>query len=180
MLHFARQCVYSPEGIPQAFITLFPRCLYIRHFCYDLSIAIFCSKIFLPLSHAVVDMTSPILRLIVVRIFLRCFGTSCFIYIVWSYLGIFLVFLLSRVFLVGYLYNHFVLIWEFFTPALADSFPLESEWQQVSSNFQDSSLYSGRSQQCYSLCGLHSSSYFQVFPSLYQFFDDYTECINCS
>ena len=30
-------------------------------------------------------------------------------------------------------------IWEFFTPVLADGFPLESEWQQVSSSLQDSS-----------------------------------------
>ena len=32
-----------------------------------------------------------------------------------------------------------LLLWGFFTPALADSFPLESEWQHVSSSFQDSS-----------------------------------------
>ena len=32
-----------------------------------------------------------------------------------------------------------LLISEFFTPALADGFPLESEWQQVSSSLQDSS-----------------------------------------
>ena len=30
--------------------------------------------------------------------------------------------------------------WEFFTPALADGFLLESEWQQVFSSFQDSLL----------------------------------------
>ena len=35
---------------------------------------------------------------------------------------------------------------ELFTSALADSFSLESEWQQVSSSLQDSSQYSGRSQ----------------------------------
>ena len=32
-----------------------------------------------------------------------------------------------------------LLVWEFFTPALADSFPPESDWQQVSSSHQDSS-----------------------------------------
>ena len=32
-----------------------------------------------------------------------------------------------------------LLIWEFFTPALADGFPLESERQQVTSSLQDSS-----------------------------------------
>ena len=35
---------------------------------------------------------------------------------------------------------------QLFTPALADGFSLESEWQQVSSSLQDSSQYSGRSQ----------------------------------
>ena len=35
---------------------------------------------------------------------------------------------------------------EFFTSANTDGFSLESEWQQVSSSFQDSSQYSVRSQ----------------------------------
>ena len=38
-----------------------------------------------------------------------------------------------------------LLLWEFFTPALADERLLEFEWQQVSSSLQDSSRYSGRS-----------------------------------
>ena len=37
-----------------------------------------------------------------------------------------------------------LLFWEFFTPAIADCFSLEFEWQQVSS-LQDSFQYSGRS-----------------------------------
>ena len=32
-----------------------------------------------------------------------------------------------------------ILIWEFFTPALANGFLLEPQWQQVSTNIQDSS-----------------------------------------
>ena len=64
--------------------------------------------------------------------------------------------------------------WEFFT-TLADSFSLESEWQQVSSSFQDSSQYSDRSQQCCSLDGIISSSYLQVLQFLYQSFGDYTK-----
>ena len=48
-----------------------------------------------------------------------------------------------------------LLLWEFFTPALADGFPLEFEWQQVSSSLQDSSQYSGRPQQCCRLDSLH-------------------------
>ena len=35
---------------------------------------------------------------------------------------------------------------EFFKSALADGLSQEFEWQQVSSNLQDSSQYSGRSQ----------------------------------
>ena len=33
----------------------------------------------------------------------------------------------------------------FLSPSLADGFSLEFEWQQVSSNFQDSPRYSGQS-----------------------------------
>ena len=54
---------------------------------------------------------------------------------------------------------HFFTPWKFFTSALADGLSLESEWQQVSSSLQDSSQYSGRSQQYCSLDCLHSSSY---------------------
>ena len=49
---------------------------------------------------------------------------------------------------------------------------------QVSSNLQDPSQYSGRSQQCCSLDSLHLSSHFQVLQSLYQPFSDCTECTN--
>ena len=58
-----------------------------------------------------------------------------------------------------------LLLLEFIT-ALADGILLEFEWQQVSSSPQDSSQYSGRSQQCCSLDGLHSSSNFQILQSL--------------
>ena len=51
----------------------------------------------------------------------------------------------------------------FFPPALVDSLSLESEWLQVSSGFQDSPQYSGRSKQNSSLDGLCSSSDFQLF-----------------
>ena len=77
----------------------------------------------------------------------------------------------------------FVWIWlqdftlEFFALESADGFPLEFERQHVSS-LQDSSQYSGWSQQWCSLDDLYSSSYFQVFRSLYQSFGDCTECIN--
>ena len=71
-----------------------------------------------------------------------------------------------------------LLFWEFFTPAFADGFQLESEGQQVSSNLQDSSQYSGQSQHCCTLDGLHSSSYLQVLQFLYQSFGAYTEQAN--
>ena len=47
---------------------------------------------------------------------------------------------------------------EFFISAWADGISLEFEWQQASWSLQDSSQYSGRSQQSCSLNGLHSSS----------------------
>ena len=62
-----------------------------------------------------------------------------------------------------------LLIWEFFTPVLADGFRLESEFQQVSYCLLDFSLYFGQS---------HSSTYLQDFQSLFQSFVDYTECTN--
>ena len=58
-----------------------------------------------------------------------------------------------------------MMIWlleSFFTSATAGGFLLEFEWQQISSSLLDSSQYSGRSQQCYSLDSLHPSRYFQV------------------
>ena len=73
---------------------------------------------------------------------------------------------------------YYLLSFEFFTSALVNGFSLEFEWQQVSSSLQDSSQYFGRSQQCYSLDSLHSSSYFQVLQPLYQSFGDCTKCTN--
>ena len=75
-------------------------------------------------------------------------------------------------------WDYYLLFGEFFTPALADSFSLEFERQQVSSNLQYTSQYYGRSQQCNSLDGLHSSSYFQLLQSLDQFFGDCTKRTN--
>ena len=51
---------------------------------------------------------------------------------------------------------------------LVDSFPLVSEWQQITPSLQDSSQYFGRFQQCCSLDGLYSASYFEVLQTLYQ------------
>ena len=75
--------------------TSFLWCLSIRHVCYDLYFPIFCSKIILLPSHSVVGMSSNLLPLLAARIFFRCFGVSCFVCIVRSYLGIILVFILS-------------------------------------------------------------------------------------
>ena len=54
----------------------------------------------------------------------------------------------------------------------ADGLSLLSESQQVNSSLQDTSQYSGRSQLCSSLHGLHSSCYFQTLLSLLQSFGD--------
>ena len=56
---------------------------------------------------------------------------------------------------------------EFFTLVLANGLSSEFKWQQVSSSLQDSSLYSGRSQEYFSLDGLHSSSNFQDLRPIY-------------
>ena len=55
-----------------------------------------------------------------------------------------------------------LLIWEFFTSALADGFIQETERQQVSASILDSYEYSDRSQQCYSLDDIHFSSSLQI------------------
>ena len=52
---------------------------------------------------------------------------------------------------------------EFSIPVLTGGFSLKSEWQQVSSGLQESSLYSGQSYLYY---GLNSSSDFLI-PSLF-------------
>ena len=43
-------------------------------------------------------------------------------------------------------YYYYFTPWEFFPSVIADCFPLEFEWQQISSSLQDSSQYSGWSQ----------------------------------
>ena len=75
-------------------------------------------------------------------------------------------------------YYYYLLLFEFFIPVLVDGLSLEIEWQQVTSSLLASSLYSSRSQQCCSLDGLHSFSYFQVLQSLYQSFGDFTKSTN--
>ena len=67
-------------------------------FCYDLSIPIFFSKIFFAYFASGCRYGFAHSPLIVNTIFFRCLGTSCFVYIVCSCLGIFLVFLLSLFF----------------------------------------------------------------------------------
>ena len=59
-------------------------------------------------------------------------------------------------------FTFILIIWGVFTPALDDGFPPKSEWQQVSSNLQNSSRYSGwsKKKKCCYLDGLNSSSYF--------------------
>ena len=67
---------------------------------------------------------------------------------------------------------------EFFESTFPDDISLESEWQQIFPSLQDSSRYSGRSQQCCSLDCLHLSSCFSVLLSLYQSFSDCTKSTN--
>ena len=66
----------------------------------------------------------------------------------------------------------------FFTPALTGGLSLESKWQQTYSGLLDSSQYSGRSQQCCSLNGLHSSFNVQLLQSPFQTFGDRSKSTN--
>ena len=79
---------------------IFLCCLFIRIFCYDLSVPIFYSEIVFLSIYLVVSMFSCILPVFADRIFFICFRMSCFVCNVWSNLGIFLVFLLSLVHLI--------------------------------------------------------------------------------
>ena len=63
-----------------------------------------------------------------------------------------------------------LLVWAFFTPVLANGLSLESERERASSSPQDSSRYSGRSQQYCCLDGLHLFPYFQDHQAQYQSF----------
>ena len=78
----------------------------------------------------------------------------------------------------SFYYHYYFIPWQFFTSVLADGFPQEFEWQQASSILQDSSQYSGKSQQWCSFDSLHPSRYFQVLHSLYQYFRDCTKSTN--
>ena len=64
-----------------------------------------------------------------------------------------------------------------FTLPWAGELSLESERQQVSLSLQESSQYSGRSQQCCSLDGLDFSTNFH-FLCPFQTFGDCSKCIN--
>ena len=81
-------------------------------------------------------------------------------------LFLFLFFIIIRSGRLAAYYFYHMTPWEFFTSE-ADSLSLKLGWQQVSSSFQDSSHYSGRSKLCCSLDGLYSSSYFQILLSFY-------------
>ena len=90
------ECMFT-KGISSSIRNCFP-IIYPFGFCYDLSVPIFCSKFFLPPSHPVLGMTSPILPLIVDRIFsliwnvlfyLYCFVLSLYLFSIPSFTSIF-------------------------------------------------------------------------------------------
>ena len=63
----------SASGLLQVFATLLPCCLSLRLFYCDLFVPIFCSEIFLLLSHPVIGKSLPILPLLFGRIFFCLF-----------------------------------------------------------------------------------------------------------
>ena len=88
--------VFLPEGLLRVLVTLFSFFLSIRLFCYDLSVAIlFCFFCFQLLKY--LRAFSPYLQ---VKFYFVVFGTSCFVCIVWSCLGILLVFLFRQFLLI--------------------------------------------------------------------------------
>ena len=89
--------LYQPQGLLRVFVILFSYHLSIQPFCYVLSVSIFYSKIVLLPLHPVVGFYSCILHLLVGIVFYCYFGMSCFVCIIWSYLGIFWVSLLSSI-----------------------------------------------------------------------------------
>ena len=86
--YFSECC---PEWIQVYFrvlVILFLHYLFIWPFCFVLSVLIFYSKIVLLPLHPVFSMPSWIVRQLG-RIFLRCLGMSCFVFIVSPFVGIF-------------------------------------------------------------------------------------------
>ena len=65
-----------------------------------------------------------------------------------------------------------------FTLALADGLLLEFGWQQIPSCLQDSSQYSGRSQQYCNLDGYDKFSDFQNFQTFFQAVMDRSKSVN--
>ena len=65
-----------------------------------------------------------------------------------------------------YYYNYYSTLRGLFTSEIAGRFSLESKWQQVSSDVQDSSEYSGQSQLGYNLDSFVSSIDFQILSKL--------------
>ena len=75
--------VFLPWSLLQVFATLFPgrlslRFFFVLFFCYDRSVPIFCSKMFLSPSHPVVGMFAPILSLLSCLNFLTVFWNILF------------------------------------------------------------------------------------------------------
>ena len=71
---------------------------------------------------------------------------------------------------VVFIYYNYYIPHEFYIPLLAGGLSLESEWQQVSSDLQDSSGWSSQFQECRTLDNLDSSSDFQFIQSFFQAF----------
>ena len=85
-------------GLLWVLVILFSCCLSIRLFCYVPFVTIFCSKFFFSLLHLVVGISSyPLLQLAGIFFCFFCFGMSCLVCVVWSWLVFLLIFLLPPV-----------------------------------------------------------------------------------
>ena len=109
---WVNRCVFPLWGLLQILLVLLSYCLYIHPFRYVLLAAIFLSKIVRFLWHTVVGMFSCYPLPTTKRIFFRCFGMFCFVFIISPFVDISFISLLSPVF--SGLFFQVVLLFFFF------------------------------------------------------------------
>ena len=68
------------------------------------------------------------------------------IWLIWEFFTLALADVFPLESIIIFIYSHYFYLLHIFTSVLADGLSLEFEWQQVSSSLQDSSQYSGHSQ----------------------------------
>ena len=131
VLFWVNPTVFSLLDFLQVPVILFPCNISLQSFSIVLFVPIFNSKIVLLFWHPVVALPS----LFAGRYFFSCFGISCFIYIVWFFLDIFVFFFLSP--LPSHLFELFAFLSVAcsFYPKIFPRFPLFLAFLQVEVSF---------------------------------------------